>query len=215
MNKSSFIFALIPLLWVFTGCQTPKDYSQFRKYHPESVLVLPPLNDSVEETASYSYLSTVSQPLGEHGYYVYSVAVVDHLLKENGMPTPGEMHQVSLDKIDEIIGADTVLYIVINDYGSKYYLINSSTKVSATARLVDVKTGEELWSDSVTQVVSSSDSGGGIVGMLVSAAVTQVLNTATDAAHDVSRMTNQKMFTTSGQGLLYGPLHKKFQTEKF
>lgn len=95
--------------------------------------------------ATYGYLSTGTRPLAEMGYYVFPVTEVDEPLKENGMPTAGEMHQVPLNKVSEIIGADAVLYIDVDNYGSKCQVINSATVVEASARLVDTKTGTTLW----------------------------------------------------------------------
>lgn len=40
---------------------------------PRSILVLPPMNSSVDVNAPYSYLSTISTPLAEKGYYVFPV----------------------------------------------------------------------------------------------------------------------------------------------
>lgn len=107
--------------------------------------MLPPINQSTDVRGTYSYLSTVTRPLAEMGYYVFPVAEVDELMKENGLPTAGEMRSVSLDKIGEIIGADSVLYVTLKKYGSKYELISSVTTVAADAKLVDVKTGVTLW----------------------------------------------------------------------
>ena len=44
-----------------------------------------PLNASPDVKATYSYLSTVTRPLAERGYYVFPVAVVDQVLKDNGL----------------------------------------------------------------------------------------------------------------------------------
>ena len=217
MRNLSTLSCLLAGLAFLSGCVTApeqKDYTSFRQFQPKSVLVLPPLNNSIDEKATYSYLSTVSQPLGEMGYYVYPVAVVDHFLKENGLPTPGEMHQIPLNKVDQIIGADAVLYLEINEYGTKYMILDSSTTVSAVARLVDVKTGQEIWMNEARLVVSSNDGGGGIAAMLINAAISQVLNSATDAAHGVSRTTNARLMSTKGQGLLYGPRHTLHGTEE-
>ena len=69
------------------GCATtPYDYAPYRQHMPRSILVLPPLNESVEVNAPYSYLSTVTRPLAECGYYVFPVAVIDAFLKDNGLP---------------------------------------------------------------------------------------------------------------------------------
>jgi len=171
--------------------------------------VLPPLNQSTDIKGTYSYLSTVTYPLAEMGYYVFPVTEVDQLMKENGLPTAGEMHQVPLDKIGEIIGADAVLYVTLKKYGSKYEVISSVTTVTAEAKLLDVKTGLTLWEGTVTAQQSSGDSGGGIIGALITAAVTQIVNSATDPGHDVSRMANSQLFTRKGYGLLHGPYFPK------
>src|SRR5215813_13108465 len=114
------------VLPVLSGCATkPYDYTNYRAYPPRSILVLPPLNESTDVAGTYSYLSTVTYPVAEMGYYVFPVAVVDHFFKENGMPTAGEMHQAPLNKIREIIGADAVLYITLKQYGTKYEVITS------------------------------------------------------------------------------------------
>ncbi len=217
MQKATLFIWGIVLLFGLVGCQTvPKDYTLFHDYQPRSVLVLPPLNESVDESATYGYLSTVSQPLGEMGYYVYPVAVIDQFLKENGMPTPGEMHQVPLDKISEIIGADAVLYIVIREYGNKYQILSSKAVVSVSARLVDVKSGVEIWSQDTRLESASNNGGGGLAGMLVGALVDQVLNSTLDAPHNLSRLVNTTLISTPNQGLLYGPNHPEFSegTEK-
>jgi len=206
--------ALIGLL-ALTGCVTskPYDYTNFRAHPPRSIVVLPPLNESTDIKGTYSYLSTVTRPLAEMGYYVFPVAEVDELMKENGLPTAGEMHQAPLNKIGEIIGADSVLYVTIKKYGSKYEVISSVTTVSADATLVDVKTGLTLWEGSATVQQGSGDSGGGIIGALVTAAVTQVVNSATDPAHDVSSMANFQLFATKDRGLLYGPYNPKYNQQ--
>src|ERR1700739_4544534 len=83
-------------LVLLAGCQTtqPYDYTNFHAHPPRSILILPPLNQSNAVEGTYGYLSTVSSPVAELGYYVFPVQVVDQFLKENGMPTAGEMHQV-------------------------------------------------------------------------------------------------------------------------
>src|SRR5689334_21500588 len=115
---SPLLCLVCTVLMLATGCAAPArlDYSVYRAHVPKSVLVLPPLNQSVEVNAPYGYLATISRPLAECGYYVFPVAVIDAFLKENGLPTPGEMHAISLQKIHEVFGADAVLYVTIEEY---------------------------------------------------------------------------------------------------
>ena len=187
-----------------TGCATkPYDYSAFRAHPPRSILVLPPLNLSTDVRATYGYLSTVSRPLAEMGYYVFPVAVVDQFMKENGLPTSGEMHQTSLQKIHEILGADAVLYVTVTQYGSKYIVVNSVTTVAVVAKLVDVDSGATIWTGKGL-VQHASSSGNGIADLVV-AALDQVINSATDQAHNLSPMVNAQMLMNRNQGLLPGP----------
>jgi hypothetical protein len=149
--------ALLPL--VLTGCAAPKpyDYTKLHENQPRSILVLPPLNQTPSLQATYGYLTTVTQPIAERGYYVFPVAMVDRFFRENGMPTAWEMHQVPLNKLAEIMGADTVMYVTLKEYGTKYLLLDSASIVRAEARRVDTRTGLLLWQGEATR---SENAGG-------------------------------------------------------
>ena len=137
--------------------------------------------------------------------------VVDQFMKENGLPTAGEMHEVPLNKIREIVGADAVLYVTLKQYGSKYEVITSATIVTAEAKLVDTQTGLTLWEGKASAEQSSSS--GNIIADLIVAAVDQAINSSTDQAHEVSRLANAQLFTIKDHGLLYGPYHPKNQPQ--
>ena len=124
-------------------------------------------------------------------------------MKENGLPTAGEMQQVPLQKIHDIFGADAVLYLTVLNYGSKYRVMTSTTIVSADGKLVDVKTGDSLWEGTAT--VEQSSNSGNFIGDLIVAAVDQAINSSTDQAHNLGYKVNVKMFTNPDHGLLAGP----------
>jgi hypothetical protein len=193
------------LVLLLTGCATPKNYDKFRAANPRSILVLPPKNQSTDIRGTYSFLSTVTMPIAEKGFYIFPVSVIDQMMKENGLPSADEMHQVSLKKIKEIINPDAILYITLEQYGSKFVLLQSQTSVVASGRLVSAVSGDVIWQGRVAKVISSSDGGGGLGGMLVSAMVSQAVNSTTDHARDVSVIASQELFMTEGQGLLNGP----------
>lgn len=194
------------------GCVTaqPYDYTNYRLHPPRSIVVVPPLNQSTAVEATYGYLTTVTRPLAERGFYVFPIAVVDQFLKENGLPSAGEMHQVPPEKMAEILGADAVLFVTVEQYGTKYLLLDSVTTVAAKARLVDTRTGLLLWEGQRVVQQNSSAGQSSLIGMAIAAAVTQVLNTSTDAAHRLSPMVNVLLFNHKDQGLLYGPYHPKY-----
>ncbi len=194
-----------------TVAQTPIDRSQFYAHMPRSIAVLTPLNNSTNVESPYSYLSTITLPLAERGYYVIPVAVLDNVMKENGLPTGGEMHSAPLDKIGEIVGADAVLYVEINAYGQSYQILSSNTIVNADARLVDTRTGTTLWSGRSYAKQSSGDGGGnGLAGMLVNALVTQVVSAAADPAHALAHGANHLMVYSEATGLPIGPHHPDY-----
>jgi hypothetical protein len=190
----------------FSGCATapaPKDYSEFDRRQPRSILVLPPINESTEVRATYSFYTTTIRPLAELGYYVFPLVIVDQFMKENGLPGPEEMHQVSLEKLHEAFGADTVLYITIEKFGSKYQVIASNTIVYSRAKLVDCRSGTVLWEERVQTIVS------GQAGF-IEAAVEQVLNSLTDRPHSAAQVASHQLLTPTGKGLPKGPRHPEY-----
>ena len=212
VNSSRVVLAPLGLALLATvGCAAPepKDYSQFREHQPTSILVLPPTNQSVEVNASYSVMSTITTPLAAAGYYVYPVAVVDTYFKENGLPTPADMHSVPLDKLDEVFGADAVMYLDVRRYGQDYDIVSSNSEVDVNAKLVDVDTGLTLWEGRARGNKSSAEgnSGGGLLGLLITAAVAQAVGTTVDAAHGIAVQANQQMIL-GPNGLLLGPYHE-------
>ncbi len=210
----------VALATLLAGCVTPEpyDYSAFRQSNPKSILVLPPVNQSPDIKASYSLLSQVTYPLAESGYYVLPVAVVDETFRQNGLANPEEIQGVPLAKLQEIFGADAALYLDITEYGTTYMVISSDTRVTAQARLVDLKTGEQLWSGTATASSNEQDGSGGgdLVGLLVQAVITQIANTLNDRGHQVAGVTSMRLLS-AGQpnGILYGPRSPHYgQTEE-
>lgn len=216
MKRSSF--SLITYLAIacltYSGCATkPYDYTNFRSYQPRSILVLPPINESTDVRGTYSYLSTVTMPIAELGYYVYPIVEVDQFFKENGMPIAGDMHQAPIAKIRELTGADSVLYIILKQYGTKYYVINSISTVTAEAKLISTKDGSILWEGKVSAQQDSSGGSNDLIANLIGALISQVISKSFDSAHSVAAMAN-KQFATKGKGLLIGPYHPEWNTDK-
>lgn len=201
---------LIGMAALLTGCATPTpyDYSAFHESNPRSIVVLPPVNRSLDVKASYSFLSQVTYPLAESGYYVLPVAVVDETFRENGMVNPEDIHGLPLDKLYEVFGADAALYITVNQYGTSYQLLASDTRVTAEASLIDMRNGQLLWKGAATasSTEQSNNSSGGLVGMLVQALVDQVANSLSDRSHQIAGITSTRLLSAGmPNGILQGP----------
>lgn len=213
------LFAAAGLVALMAGCAVPTknvDYAAFKASKPRSIVVLPPLNESPDVGATYGMLSQVTVPLAEAGYYVLPVALVDETFRQNGLNTAGDIHGVPVAKLHDIFGADAALYITVTQYGSKYMVVSSSTVVSADAKLVDLKSGQTLWTGraSASNNEGGNNSGGGLIGMLVSAAVNQIIANVTDQGYKVAGTTSARLLS-AGQpgGLLYGPRSPKYGTD--
>ncbi|WP_233639706.1 GNA1162 family protein, partial [Achromobacter xylosoxidans] len=102
------------------------DYAAFRESKPASILVLPPLNTSVDVAAGAAVLAQATMPLAESGYYVVPVAVMEETFKQNGLTNADEIHELPAARLREIFGADAALYMTVKQYGSSYAVLSSS-----------------------------------------------------------------------------------------
>jgi len=199
------------------ACATPSpyDYTAFRDSRPVSMLVLPPLNETPEVAATYGVLSQVTLPLAEAGYYVVPVSLMDETFRQNGLNQPAEIHDVSPQKLREIFGADAVVYIKVTQYGTSYVVVASETRVTAQARIVDLRTGQLVWQGSATASSSegSSSGQGGLVGLLITAIVTQIVETASDRSIIFAGVASQRLLTPKKNGVLYGPRSPNYQKD--
>ena len=86
--------------------------------------------------------------------------------------------------------------------------------VTASARLVDLRTGKLLWegSASASSAEQQGNSGGGLIGMLVVAVVNQIANTLTDKGHEIAGITSVRLLSADmPNGILHGPRSPKYQ----
>lgn len=195
---------------------TPYDYSAFRQSRPASLLVLPPLNDSADVKATAGVLATATAPLAEAGYYVFPVSMVDETFRRNGMTTPYDIQQVSSAKLREIFGADAAVYLRVKEYGTKYLVVGSDTRVTLEGRIVDLRSGALLWEGKATasSQESNNNNQGGIVGLLVKAIVEQIVGTVTDASFNYAGIANQRLLGAPVRnGILYGPRSPNYQKD--
>ena len=217
MSKTIYRITFAAFFLMLTGCaasQNNVDYTAYRESRPRSILVLPPLNNSPDIAATYSFLSTVTRPLAEAGYYVFPVALVDQTFRENGMSNPGEMHQAPLNKLREIFGADATLYITVTQYGSTYRILSSEVRVTAEAKLVDNRNGQLLWQGAATASDSEGRSNsGGLAGALLTAVVKQVVSNLGDPGHAVAYKASNRLLAVKPNGLLYGPRSPLYETD--
>lgn len=204
-----FMWSLLATSSVLVGCATPtaRDYSAWQQAKPVTLLVLPPINESPEVKATSGTWASATLPLAEAGYYVLPVTLVDETFRQNGVTTAEDAHSIPAPKLREVFGADAAVYIRIKQYGTKYAVITSDTRVDLEARIVDLRTGASLWDGTASASSSESqNSQGGLAALLIAALINQVVGTATDAAYNYAGVASSRLLGAPRfNGVLPGP----------
>lgn len=212
------VLMLLGVATLAAGCSAPTknvDYAAFKESHPRSIVVLPPLNNSPDVNATFGMLAQATLPLAESGYYVVPITLMAETFRQNGLTAAHDVHEVPAARLREIFGADAALYMTVSRYGTTYMVFDSAAIVTADARLVDLKTGQTLWSGSATASSSESNNQqGGLVALLVVAVIKQIANNVADKSFDVAGITSQRLLGAGRpNGLLYGPRSPRYGTD--
>lgn len=204
--------ALVALV-ALSGCatKTPLDYTAFQSAKPVTLLLMPPLNDSPDVKATPGVWAQATLPLAEAGYYVLPVALVNETFQQNGVTTAHDAAQIPHEKLREFFGADAAVYIRVRKYGTSYFVILSDTRVEVEAKIVDLRTGKELWAGSAVASSTEQQQQGGLAALLVAAVINQVVGTATDAAFNYAAIAQARMLGAPRfNGVLPGPRSKLY-----
>ena len=210
-RKPVAVFVSILSLLAVSGCATApkKDFTAFQAENPRSVLVIPAVNKSVEVNAADYFLSTLSIPLAERGYYVFPVDVVKHLLENDGLADSAMVHGADTMKLCNLFGADSVLYASIERWDAQYLVLTTQVTVAFDYTLKGCKTGDILWNHKQAMVYSpQNQGGGGGIGTLVAMAVSAAMTKAAPNYMPLARQANGMAFKyPEGPGFPAGPYH--------
>jgi hypothetical protein len=214
--KRTLMAAMVCMGSLVSGCAmqpAKNDLSAFYAHQPRSILVVPVVNNTTEISASPVFVSTITKPLAERGYYVFPVYLSDLVLRDFGLAEAGHIHLLPTQRLYELFGADSALFITIKDWSSKYIVLASTVTVEMDYELKDTRTGTVLW-QSTQKVIRSSGgaAAGGLIGMAVAAAIHAM---ATDY-QPLARQANTQAFIAP-KGLPAGPYHPEYgrDQEKF
>jgi len=210
MKRTSLLVAscLAACLGV-TGCVTapaPYNYAAFRQEAPHSILVVPALNNTANVTAPDWFLSTISQPFAERGYYVFPANMVRGVLNENGLSDAGLVHSVDARRLANLFGCDSVLFININKWDSKYLVLATQTEVQFDYELRSCKTNAVLWKNSQEIVYSpQGSSSGNPLADLIAKAIISAIEKGRPNYMPLARQANLAASSMPGHGLPAGP----------
>ena len=219
--KNKFCACASVLLMVSLCACIPKTTTKIQEFpgiyeeQPLSILILPPMNESMAADAKEYYSTTIQEPLAYTGYYTFPYPLTTELLKMEGIYDSELLRDIPLAKFKEYFGADAVLFTTIKKWDLCYIVIASNLTVSIDCSLKSTSTNQELWKYNGTIVVdlSGGNAGGGIAGLIASAIVTAVNSAIADYV-PYARQANYSALHSLPYGK-YHPQHNKDQNMNF
>ncbi|MGE8355412.1 MAG: DUF799 domain-containing protein [Microvirgula sp.] len=178
---------------------------KLREAKLRSVLVVPVVNRSVDVDAQDYFLTTISRPLAERGYYVFPVHLVKRMMEDEGMADADMVHGADPRQLAGLFGADSVLYISIERWDARYIVLSTTVTVALDYTLKSGLTGETLWKSHQQLAYSpqNNNSSGNPLVDLVAMAVTAAIAKASPNYMPLAQRANQQAVYTGG--LLPGP----------
>lgn len=191
-----------------SGCITPPpkaDFARFRAANPHSILVVPAINKSVNVDAPDYFLSTISEPLANRGYYVFPVNMVRSVMADDGLSDANLVHAGDPHRLGELFGADAIMYISIERWDARYVVFSTSVTVELSYRLNSAVTGEEIWRNHQIVVYQpQGNNNGGLAGLLANAIAAAITKAAPNYV-PLARQANAQAIYIEGTGLPAGP----------
>lgn len=209
---------LCVIVLAFAGCAAPGvtkyDYSRFRSDNPRSILIVPVVNRSIDVDAPDYFLSSISVPIAERGYYVFPVNLVKRVMADDGLYDADMVHANDPVMLAGLFGADSVLYISIERWDAQYALLATVVTVQLSYQLKSGKTGDVLWNNNQTITYSPqpSSSGNPLVDLIASAVVAAVQKAAPNYM-PLARQANARATYQPGHGMPAGPYDIQYQKD--
>lgn len=190
------------------------DYSAFRHSDPHSILVVPVVNRSVDVDAPDYFLSTISKPLAERGYYVFPVNLTKRVMEDDGLGDADLVHANDPTVLGKMFGADSIMYITINRWDAQYAVLATSVTVDLSYALKSGTTGETLWTHKQTMVYSpQASTAGNPLAALIAAAITAAIAKAKPNYVPLAQQANAISVYKAGQGLPAGPYDGQYKSD--
>lgn len=184
MKKSIYLLLVSALL---AACTSPtnltrgKNYPKMYEDKTVAILVMPPINKTVNVEAKEYFYTSMAMPLCEKGYYVISPFLAMDLLKSESAYDSEMFLESNLTSFKEVFGADAVLFTTINKWSKS--AVGSKISVDIEYTLKSAVTNEVLFNRKGELTVDtsvSSGGGGGLLGLVVDLAASAINTALTD-----------------------------------
>jgi len=178
----------------------------FTEGKPQTIVVVPAINESTAADAPDYLNVTVSKPLANQGFYIVPVSIAADIFRDEGVVDGAQLKGLPPALFLETFGADAVLFITINKWDKNFYIIGSNVTVELEYLLLSTRTEEVLWAYKGAIVVSPQKSNSGNpIADLVANAISSAITTATTRYIDVAGRVHDSVLVT----MPYGRYHPK------
>ena len=177
IGRAGFSLALL----MAAGCATAPAYRTHYYFQrdPVRVAVIPCANDTDEPAASIIFNKACEEQLRQRGFEVIGADRVVTFASASGV-TVRELPDWKPSRLSGELKADYLLYSRIDKWETKYRVLAGYSVVAGASWLYEGATEARVWQAGWHREQESGDGGGGLIGILVEAAVTAALNTALD-----------------------------------
>ncbi|MES2535956.1 MAG: GNA1162 family protein [Pseudomonadota bacterium] len=200
-----------------SACVAPmknNDYTALRTAKPRSILVVPVINRSVEVDAPDYFLSTISRPMAERGYYVFPVHLVKRVMEDDGLSDANMVHAGDPAQLGKMFGTDSIMYVTIERWDAQYMILSTAVTVELSYRMKSAATGETLWENTQKLVYQpQNNSSGGLAGLIASAIVAAITRAAPNYV-PLAQQANMQAVSFKGRGLPAGPYDELYQKDQ-
>jgi len=170
-----------------TGLTKSQAYPNMYKEKPPSILVIPAINLSTAADAPQLFSSTVTQPLAEAGYYVFSVPNSHQFFATEGIVDGQQLVNIEPQRFQTLFGADSVLFVTIEKWNTNYLLTSGNVTVALKFKLVSTHTGETLWQRKELIVEDTSGDSDNLLVKMIGTAINSVMLDYVTVARRVNR----------------------------
>jgi hypothetical protein len=168
----------------------------------------------VDVDAPDYFLSTISRPIAERGYYVFPVNLTKRVMEDDGLSDANMVHAQDPTKLGKMFGADSIMYITIDRWDARYLVFSTTVTVELEYVLKSGTTGETLWKHHQPVFYQpQNSSGGNPLATLIVAAVTAAIAKAKPNYIPLAQQANALSVGTHGQGLPAGPYDSRYKAD--
>ncbi len=180
---------------VTRGSNYPKMYEET----PMTILIMPPINNTVDVDAKEYFYTTMAMPLCDKGYYVISPFLAMELMRSESAYDSELFLESDLKIFNTVFNADVALFTVINTWSKSG--ISGEVSVNIDYIMRSTKTNEVLFQRNGEVVIDTSVSSGtgGLLGLVVDLAATAI-NTAMTEKISAARECNTFILSDLPEG---------------